>query len=186
MKNIKKLKNNLDEILEEKKMSKKELAEKTDQFPAAISDFSNQVRSTYNVSLLESIMDELDVEVEDLLKRVDIVEFETYRPGTYYLLDNRERKLISYLNNPNNAYLQTVQGMENKLITSKVVFTKYNMTVEGIQEWVNLHKEISLDEMDEDEIMGILFDLVQQHGTTKVEVLESEKFVLAKLDMLLY
>lgn len=142
MKKIKRIKNNLSEIIMGK-ITQKDLAKKVNVTEATLSDFLNMKRSTINIDLLNSILTEMSISItpeddfaslierlnpsiSDIFSIVETFELELYEENKYNKSPTSDNVYFCYSNNPNNSFVETIEILDD----GRVLTTHLNIPIE--------------------------------------------------------
>ena len=128
------LRNHLEEILKERNITQKELAETVGERPNNIGDFINLKRSTVNIELLIKIASYLKIsKIEEILSFVEVFRDDRFSPFEWYKLSLEKygqeagtiRFSFSYQNNKETFVVMEVTS-EGLFVSSKYVLTGRN------------------------------------------------------------
>lgn len=172
MKKVIKMRNNLEKILRERDIKKSDFASIVDTTNATISNFISQERSTYNISLIEKILGELDIEVEDLFSKTKVYEFDNYESEKYYEYPYKEDYYFSYSNVPNRLMIHLLIIKDNIILEFKSSMLN-NFFIVNNKTFI-----------EDEELLKTLIDYAEKSGKSTVSVYKSNEEALEIIKLL--
>lgn len=186
MKRMKRIKNNLSDVIKGK-ITQKDLARKVNVTEATLSDFLNMKRSTINIDLLNKILTEmnrsitveddfaslierLNPSISDIFSIVETFELELYEEGKYYNSPTLENIYFIYSNNPNNSYVETIEVLEDgRVLITYLDIPIDEFNVENISERFNKYNNLKTK---------LLHASIVESNKNVEELLFVDKFIL--------